>query len=171
MSDLEKILSGLDRCSKNECSGCPDGDDCHIGMICGDAAAVIRMLFDENKRLRELVDNPETEITAKEYQLAAMKTARVPSDSWLDNAALGLCGEAGDVADLVRKCRFLGVPLDRQHVIEELGDVAWYVALTATAIGVDLGEVLLANLDKLRRKFSPDLERSRTITQEDNYYA
>ena len=47
------------------------------------------------------------------------------------NAALGLTGEAGEVADEVKKCMYQGHPWQPSKIIEELGDVLWYVALMA----------------------------------------
>jgi NTP pyrophosphatase (non-canonical NTP hydrolase) len=66
---------------------------------------------------------------------------------------LGLCGEAGEVADKVKKViRDRGGVFDagvREALRLELGDVLWYVAQLATELDLDLDDVATANLDKL----------------------
>lgn len=69
------------------------------------------------------------------------------------NGALGITGEAGEVADMIKKYVFHGHDLDRDALIKELGDVCWYVALLSHAIGVDLGEVMNRNIEKLARRY------------------
>jgi NTP pyrophosphatase (non-canonical NTP hydrolase) len=88
------------------------------------------------------------------YQQRSRQTARYPNaGSNPIYPTLGLCGEAGEVADKVKK-----VIRDRggsfsPEVIEalklELGDVLWYVAQLSTELGLDLAEVASANLEKL----------------------
>ena len=77
-------------------------------------------------------------MTIKEYQRKAMRTA---THKCYDaaNAALGLTGEAGEVADEVKKCMYQGHPWQPSKIIEELGDVLWYVALMADLMNVSLG--------------------------------
>ena len=74
----------------------------------------------------------------------------------LTNAALGLCGEAGEVADTVKKVLYPSKPGDGadslERIVDELGDVLWYVALVATAVGVPLATVAEGNLKKLARR-------------------
>lgn len=73
----------------------------------------------------------------------------------LINAALGLCGEGGEVVDIIKKATFQGHELNVEHVAKELGDVAWYLAVGARAIGYDLETILQMNVDKLRTRY-PD---------------
>ena len=81
----------------------------------------------------------------------------------LTMGALGLCGEAGEFADLVKKHLYQGHPLDRGHLKKELGDVAWYLAISAEALDLSLSEVLQANIDKLKARYPEGFaaERSR----------
>ena len=66
-------------------------------------------------------------MTGNEYQKAALRTANMNYSeySMIINGALGLCGEAGEVADIIKKATFQGHKLDTEHIAEELGDVAW----------------------------------------------
>ena len=69
------------------------------------------------------------------------------------NGVLGLAGESGECCDIVKKNRFQGHELNKEHLIEELGDVMWYIAETASGLGVTLEEVALYNLDKLHKRY------------------
>ena len=94
-------------------------------------------------------------LTAEAYQRGAMEMLNpdiAPEDVLL-NAVMGLCGEAGEAIDLVKKQRFQGHPLDRDALVKELGDVAWYLAEAAQGLGVPLEEILRGNLDKLRGRY------------------
>jgi NTP pyrophosphatase (non-canonical NTP hydrolase) len=89
------------------------------------------------------------------YQLEVRRTA-VPGLSERDDlllGAIGLCGESGEAADLVKKHVFHGVPLDRDALIAELGDVLWYLAHLANVVGISLDDVAAANVEKLRRRY------------------
>lgn len=93
-------------------------------------------------------------MTGNEYQQLAMRTATLKCFDPA-NAALGLTGEAGEVADEVKKCLYQGREWDSEKIIEELGDVLWYVALMAKYFGAPLDFVMEYNLDKLRKRY-PD---------------
>ncbi len=85
-----------------------------------------------------------------EYQRKARKTAVYPKDSWkgLYYVAMGLAGEAGEVANKIKKHIRDGV-LDFDKVADELGDVLWYVSQMASELGYDLGTIAEGNIDKL----------------------
>ena len=83
----------------------------------------------------------------------------------LINGVIGLCGEAGEAIDIVKKHLAQGHELDRQALIKELGDVAWYLAETAYALDVPLEEVLAANIDKLRARYPQGFETQRSVTR------
>ncbi|MHB1569868.1 MAG: nucleoside triphosphate pyrophosphohydrolase family protein [Solirubrobacteraceae bacterium] len=89
-----------------------------------------------------------------EYQTRSRATAVYPDAG--DNLlypTLGLCGEAGEVAEKIKKMvRDDGGVLSdarREALAKELGDVLWYVAQVATEAGLDLDAVAQANLVKL----------------------
>ena len=106
-------------------------------------------------------------MTPNEYQLAAMQTAPEHIfehvDDALDNTALGLCGEAGEFADILKKYLYQEHPVDMYHLARELGDILWYVAMGATALGCDLEEIMNMNIEKLKTRYPEghfDSERS-----------
>ena len=92
-----------------------------------------------------------------EYQKLAMYTLNPALDKKevLINSVMGLCGESGEAIDIVKKWLMQGHELNKEHLIKELGDVAWYLAEAATALDVPLETVLQGNLDKLHKRF-PD---------------
>lgn len=91
-------------------------------------------------------------MTFSDYQFAAIKTA-LPSARSVSYMTLGLAGEAGEIANKVKKLiRDGDSPEKRAAIAAELGDVLWYVAGLATELGVNLGDVAQANLDKLNKR-------------------
>jgi NTP pyrophosphatase (non-canonical NTP hydrolase) len=89
-----------------------------------------------------------------QYQAQSRRTASYPrAGEDLTYPALGLCGEAGEVAEKVKKTlRDDGGVLSderREALSRELGDVLWYLSQLATEAGLDLEEIAAANLDKL----------------------
>lgn len=96
-------------------------------------------------------------MTINEYQKLAIRTInpRLSKVEILSNGVMGLCGESGEVIDVVKKHLFQDHPLDMDKIIKELGDVAWYIAETAHALDVDLETVLVKNLEKLEKRY-PD---------------
>jgi len=103
-------------------------------------------------------------LNLNEYQKLAGRTANL-KDEALTNFALGVAGEAGEVADLVKKHVFHGHPLDREEMIKELGDVLWYVSQLAAWMGIELNEVARKNIEKLMLRypngFSKEASRER----------
>jgi len=65
------------------------------------------------------------------------------------HAALGVCGEAGELADVVKKEIIYGKELDRKHLVEELGDLRFYIQATMMLYGISEQEVLQENANKL----------------------
>ena len=88
-----------------------------------------------------------------------------PSDK-LENACLGLAGETGEVCDVLKKYLFQGHELDRAHMIEELGDCAWYLAEAASGLGVSLEDILLQNIAKLKRRYPAGFDPERSVHRE-----
>ena len=104
-------------------------------------------------------------MNANEYQKLAMTTLNPALDKKdvLINGVMGLCGEAGEVIDLVKKHLAQGHDLDVERLAKELGDVAWYLAETAYAIGYDLETVLAGNIDKLRARYPEGFSSERSL--------
>ena len=89
-----------------------------------------------------------------EYQKHARSTAIYPKEYKVIYPALGLCGEAGEVAEKIKKTlRGDTHRSDQLHrIADELGDVLWYLAILADDLGVELEDVAKWNVDKLQRR-------------------
>lgn len=100
-----------------------------------------------------------------EYQALAARTlnSTQTAEQRLANGALGLTGEAGEVAEHVKKHLFHATPLDRDAVAKELGDCLWYLASLATSLDLSLADVAALNVAKLQRRYPEGFsaERSR----------
>jgi NTP pyrophosphatase (non-canonical NTP hydrolase) len=92
-------------------------------------------------------------VELSDYQRRSRRTARYPRESWLTYPALGLAGEAGEIAEHVKRIirDDAGAISDerRDAIAAELGDVLWYVAAIASELGLDLDQIATANLEKL----------------------
>jgi len=101
-----------------------------------------------------------------EYQKYAARTAN-RHDGELLNYGLGLCGEAGEVAELIKKSQFHGHNISKDEIKSELGDVIWYLANIARLAGLTLDEVAEYNIEKLKKRypdgFSEEASRNRVI--------
>lgn len=106
---------------------------------------------------------------ANEYQKLAMQTKNpnIVGEELLINSVMGLCGESGEAIDLVKKHIFHGHELDREKLIGELGDVAWYLAECATALNISLSEILERNIEKLRARYPEGFSTEDSIARVD----
>jgi NTP pyrophosphatase (non-canonical NTP hydrolase) len=88
-----------------------------------------------------------------EYQRLSRQTAEYPREAWLAYPALGLAGEAGEVAEHAKKAIRDDAgevsPERRLAMAKELGDVLWYVTQLASELGLELDEIARENLEKL----------------------
>jgi len=95
-----------------------------------------------------------TSTTFDDYQNAALRTLNPSLDARdrLLDASAGLSEEAAEVLGLVRKKTFQGRDVDRDRLVEELGDVLWCLSVTADALGIRMSEVAQRNQEKLAKR-------------------
>jgi len=108
-------------------------------------------------------------MTANEYQQQANRTlTATPGFTLTDEEtmivwnAVGLSGESGEVADLIKKGIFHQRSIDQAKLKKELGDVLWYLAALCTQFGWTLEEVMQLNIDKLKARFPEGYDPERT---------
>ena len=98
-------------------------------------------------------------LTLRGYETLATRTANHAQDADLFLAALGLCGESGEYADLVKKHRFHGHPIDLDKMTSEIGDILWYCAAAcralalASGVSISLEDVARQNIAKLQERY------------------
>ena len=68
----------------------------------------------------------------------------------------------------MKKHLFQGHELDREHIAKELGDISWYLALSANAIGYDLETILQMNIDKLHARYPDGFDTEHSLHRAKN---
>ena len=113
-------------------------------------------------------------MNASEYQLLAARTLIdapdfeiSPNDFMIVWNALGLAGEAGEVAEMVKKGILHQHGLDRDKMAKEVGDVCWYLAALCSKLGLDLGEVMRANIEKLKVRYPEGYKPADSVARVD----
>ena len=107
-------------------------------------------------------------MTINEYQKLAMTTLNpaLSDKDILINGVMGLCGESGEAIDIVKKHLAQGHELDREKLIGELGDIAWYLAEVATVLDIDLEAMLIRNIEKLKARYPEGFDTTRSIQRD-----
>lgn len=103
------------------------------------------------------------------YQKETRRTRNnsLTNQELLANGALGLAGETGEVVDVIKKHLFQGHDLDKTKIVDELGDVMWYIALICDCIGFDLDFVIARNILKLRKRYPDKFSLEKSINRAD----
>lgn len=113
-------------------------------------------------------------MTINEYQRLAQRTSSDDPGVFatieakkIDNGILGMAGEAGECADLLKKSRHQGHTFDVDEVVKECGDVLWYAAELAAGLGLTLEEIARRNIEKLEKRYPKGhFEAERSINRE-----
>jgi NTP pyrophosphatase (non-canonical NTP hydrolase) len=82
------------------------------------------------------------------------------------HGAMGLCTEAGELQDQLKKHIFYGKPLDVVNIAEECGDLFWYLAETLTAIDARFIDVMHRNIEKLRARYPEKFTEDKAINRD-----
>lgn len=128
---------------------------------------LMKELVRRQEALRQVIDND-----ADAYQQNVLKYAPDHHDYLLNviYAAMGMCGEAGEASELVKKYAYHDHAIDTEHLARELGDVLWYVSYMAHLFGYPLGKIMAMNQEKLAKRYPDgkfDAERSRNREEGD----
>lgn len=106
-------------------------------------------------------------MTINGYQTECLRTESETSVLYprILQGLMGLAGESGEALDILKKFMFQGHDMDREHLAKELGDIAWYLAVSADALGYDLETILQMNVTKLRERYPNGFESSRSVNR------
>lgn len=128
------------------------------------------MTINEYQKLALRTEAPKDVYTARGDVLRAfmmsrgsMKLQDVQGVMRLLEGLMGLNGEAGEAVDILKKVLFQGHKLDREHIAFELGDICWYLALAADAIGYDLETIMKMNIEKLQARYPDGFEVDKSV--------
>lgn len=83
----------------------------------------------------------------------------------LMHAMVGMCTESGEIQDQLKKHIFYGKPLDKTNLVEELGDLMWYVGIMSDELGVPLSEVMEKNIAKLKARYGDKFTEAAALTR------
>lgn len=124
--------------------------------------------MDDVRSEKEVYDSVRQVRLIDEYQAMAERFVNhaLSERDLLSSAAMGVAGEAGEVADAVKKVLYHGHPLNRFELEKELGDVLWYVALCCTVLGVPMSEVAATNIRKLSARYPDGFSCERSLHRE-----
>lgn len=110
-------------------------------------------------------------MTAQEYQKKVLSTASSAitesKKSMMLNGALGMCGESGEVADIIKKHMFQGHDLKADKVREECGDVLWYIAVICEALDTDIETLMCENIKKLEARYPGGFSVDKSVNRKD----
>ena len=106
-------------------------------------------------------------MTLSDYQRMARRTAGTKGKSdKMEEALFGLAGEVWELCDHYKKYMHQGHELSYDHMAEEAGDVMWYLAEIADALGLTLEDIARRNIDKLRKRYPDGFDPERSINRE-----
>ena len=111
---------------------------------------------DEDDKLDDAIDIEDdhremVQVLCKPGDLIVESTT--PRDAHLSHMALGVAGEAGELVDAIKKHTIYSKDLDVENVIEELGDLEFYMEGIRMALGILREDCLKANMDKLAVRY------------------
>ena len=105
------------------------------------------------------------------YQRAASRTLQceMTPEQLISNLVFGLCGEAGEVADMLKKVIFHKHPFDKEKLKKELGDCTWYLFMIAEFYDLDMAEIAQLNIDKLWKRYPNGFNHEDSRKRQDVY--
>lgn len=114
-----------------------------------------------------VLDNENDKVDFNLYQQLAQRTSNTNTKSdKIENGLMGLNGEAGEAMDVLKKYYFQGHELDKDKLIDELGDVLWYIAETCQGLEISMEEVARRNIGKLYKRYPKGFEVDRSVNRD-----
>jgi len=90
-----------------------------------------------------------------------------PMSAQLLHGAIGICTENGELMDVMKRYLVYDEPIDIAHAAEEIGDVLYYVMLSCQALGLEMGDTMQANIDKLRIRYPHGFSEADAVARAD----
>lgn len=155
------------------CDACPLAIDhmghkrCPMRYLNGDLRLPFEWPLDWPEDTTTAKPDATDPLTLNDYQRMARRTAgnKRKSDK-MEESLFGLAGEVGELCDHYKKYMHQGHDIDYDHMAEEAGDVLWYLAEIADALGLPLEEIALRNINKLRNRYPDGFDPERSINRE-----
>lgn len=115
-----------------------------------------------------MTEGQYTEFVRGLESAAAKEFRPTVKESRLQHGILGLVTEAAELADALKKLQAYGKPIDETNIVEELGDLEFYLSLVRDAIGVSRDEVINANFKKLESRYPGGFNAERAMRRDLN---
>ena len=145
-------------------AGQPVGPKCYLKKF----GAIFKIAHEVVK-----VDQPdlfgELKMTNDDFAKHVARLFIKPEDSMgrMVHASMGIAGEAGEVVDAVKKHWVYGKELDRENILEECGDLLFYITALLTETGFTLDDAMVANVAKLAKRYPTGYTDAAAITRAD----
>jgi len=109
-------------------------------------------------------------MTLAEYQQLALRTYReeLDRDMVITKGALCIAGEAGELANAVKKMLWHGHGVDGVKIMDECGDILWYLTTTLHGLGFTLEQAAQYNIAKLKKRYPEGFSEERSINREED---
>lgn len=106
-------------------------------------------------------------MTFQEYQKQALNFLNpdIKQEQLIILVALGLNGESGQVADYLKKVKYHNHKMDNDTMIKQLGDVLWYLAISAQALGISFNDIATKNIEKLKIRYPHGWDSNNSINR------
>lgn len=158
------------------CDACPLAIDhrghkrCPMRYLNGDLRLPFEWPLDWPEDAPIAKANATDPLTLNDYQRMARRTAGAKRKSdKMEEALFGLSGEVGELCDHYKKYMYHGHDIDYDHMAEEAGDVLWYLAEIADALGMTLEDIARRNIDKLLKRYPEGFDPDRSINREEEH--
>ena len=157
-----------------KCSECPFAvgkiKHCLVIDIDGDAVTPCEWPIDWPEAEPISKASATDPLTLNDYQRMARRTAGSERKSdKMEESLFGLAGEVGELCDHYKKYMHQGHDIDYDHMAEEAGDVMWYLAEIADALGMPLEDIAQRNIEKLRKRYPEGFDPDRSINREEEH--
>lgn len=105
----------------------------------------------------------------KEFQETSKRTMNkeLNLEETISNMVFGLVGETGEVVDALKKGMFQGHMIDRNNLVEEMGDIMFYIVNLASVLGLSMEDILEHNHQKLLKRFPEGFNIEDSINRKD----
>lgn len=101
----------------------------------------------------DMIDNYAAFVDSKVKPGEEILKIKTPQMAELEHYAMGVAGEAGELVDVVKKHTIYGKELDEEHLIEEAGDLFFFLVATLTRAGIPLAVAIDRNVNKLNKRY------------------
>jgi NTP pyrophosphatase (non-canonical NTP hydrolase) len=95
-------------------------------------------------------------------------TLNDPFEKRLEHGAIGACTEVGELQDQLKKWKFYGKDLDKINLLEEVGDLLWYLSIILSALNTTYEEAMIANILKLHERYPDKFSKDRSLIRDLN---